>query len=403
MKRRILVCLCAGVMAMSLVGCNDKNNSKKTEKTTEQTTEDDVDVPVSDPQIDDMPIENTEEPVVTGTDWVVGGCDRTGYAEVGADWEEHESTAEGGEQYSLQYVSPNEDVLVSLVDNDYGYDAVQHEDIKDPASIVLSGYIDQYEQAGGYNVSTDQIVMDGTVFYRTMDCIPAGGLTDYDYYLYTYVAYVNDRFYTVIVEGMEEAIEEPAERIEDTFSFDGSGSGSVSGTVSGTGDDSGISGITGASDWESYQAVIDGDSYTLPCSFSEFEANGWSVEADYQDEMIDGDDYSFIYIERNGCEASVIIANKGSGSIPAQNGQVVGVYIDHNLEGTVSYIAGGIELGMDYNDVINTFGTPDDVYDGGDDYMVLTYTGEEYADDFFSALGITIMDNEVIEIELKHW
>lgn len=398
MKRRILTGLCLGVMVLSLVGCNDKSNSKKTEKTTEQTTEDDWDTPISEPQIDDMTIEDTEEPVGTDAGWVLGGCDRTGYAEVGADWEEHESTADGGNLYSLQYVAPEEDVLVSFVDNDYGISAVQQENVEDPADKVISAYIEQYEQAGGYNVSTDEIAMGGTVFYRTIDCIPEGGLTDYDYYLYTYVVYVYERFYTIIVEGMEVSVEEAAERIEDTFSFDGAGSGSAD-----IGDDSGVTGIAGSSDWESYQVVIDGDSYTLPCSFSEFEANGWGIESYYQDEMIDEDDYSYIYIERNGCEASVVIANKEEGSILAEKGQVVGICIDYNLEGTVSHIAGGIEIGTDYGDVINAFGTPDDVYDDGDGYMVLTYTGEEYGDDFFSGLEITIMDGEVTEIELKHW
>lgn len=414
MRKKIVTFLCVGVMALSLAGCDDKKEDKREKETTEVGSDElNVSFPGADDEDDKTEAtteepDDTEEEIIADSDWVTGGCDRTGYVDVPAGWKEYEST--NGEAYCLQYYTDEQDGIISLVDNDYGFDAEEN-NVADPALVVSEHYIEQHEELGATNISTEEVSMAGTTFYKSVDCVPEGTLTDYDYYMYNYVAYdsESDRFYTVTLEGKEDVIEGLDERIEETFSFDGSGAGTNavddddSDDIDEDDDNAGSANVAGSSDWASYQVIVDGESYTLPCDFSKFEANGWSIAEAYEEDTIPGDDYIYVNIERNGQEADIIISNKGSNDIKAAEGEVVGVSIDFNLEGTKSCIAGNIGLGSSYKDVISAFGTPDDEYDVDDESKVLTYTSADSEDDYFSGLEIWITNGEVSEIEIKHW
>ena len=401
MRKKILALLCVGAMTFSMTGCDDKKDDKKDDKeTTEVSTEE---IQIDNVEISTEEIIDQDEPTTEENDsyWVTVGCDRTGYVDVPYDWDEHESTADGGALYSLQYLEANEQGLLSIVDNDYGFDAEQYE-VEDPANVVIQAYVQEYEEMGGYNVDKDVIVMDSVSFYKSVDCIPEGKLTDYDYYIYTYVAYTNDRFYTLTIEGMDDVIEDVVERAEETFSL---GEDVYNDEGNTTQSNPSTSTFTGSSDWESYEVVGDGDSYVLPCDFSEFEANGWSLNDAYSEDVIEYEDYIYVNIERDGNDINIIVANKNSSSdITPTKGQVVGVNIGFELEGTKSSIAGGITLGMSYNDVVNSLGSPDDLYeDDEDDFKILTYYSTDYEDDYFSMLEITVSDGEVTDIDMQHW
>lgn len=41
-----------------------------------------------------------------------------------------------------------------------------------------------------------------------------GSYADYEYYLYTYVAFSGDRFYTIVVEGDKSAVEDIVLKVE---------------------------------------------------------------------------------------------------------------------------------------------------------------------------------------------
>ncbi len=200
--RRLFKLLIATLALMMLVGCgNDATTSKESTENTEmgqmEITES---IPESDPAY-----------------WTTRGSELTGYVTVPYSWTEDEYEYEFEEHYSFMLISPERNAMVSLIKNNYGFDPNMY-DSQPPGEVILEAYIAQYESQGGQNLERDTIQMAGYTFYRSVDCYPAGTNADYDYYLYTYVAHTGDRFYTVVVEGQLEAIEQIVVKVEESFS-----------------------------------------------------------------------------------------------------------------------------------------------------------------------------------------
>lgn len=411
MKKKLLTIMCVGMLAVSLVGCGKEDKEDKKEKETSTTEESadfdmpDIDVFDSTEDVIDEPTDNpvTEETILD-EGWTVVGSDRTGYAELPNDWTEHESEADGGEKYSLQYISPAEDGIVSFLDSDYDYDTNQY-DAPDPADVVIDAYVEQYSAMNAVNEGVETANMDGIDFYLTKDSLPEGTYTDYEYVLYTYVAYTNDRFYTVIIEGERSVVEETAERVEATYSISGTSAAGDDVTNEPEEIDDNNQDVSGKTDWETYYASIDGDDYTLPCDLSEFEANGWTMDVSSAGETIDPEDYTYAFLAKGDVVLSVMIANDGTANaIPIEDGIVKGVQFDFHVEDIPCHIEGGIALGTSYDTVIEAFGTPDDVYeDEEEDYKQITYHGATMATDWYTKLEITLENGIVTSIELIHW
>ena len=403
MKKKLLTLMCVGIFVLSLVGC-DKEKDVKEKETTEMSFSD-FDKPDTTEEIDteDPTTEELTEEIVEEDGYVLVGSDRTGYAEVPEDWEEHESEAEGGEKYSLQYLAPAEDGLVSLIDSDYDFDENQY-NVDDPADIVSQAYVEQYGSMGAVNEGVDLVVMDGIPFYRTIDSLPEGTYADYEYILYTYVAYFEGRFYTVIIEGDRTVVEEVSNKVETSFSVTGEGS-TVSSSNVDESDSQNMQQVDGKTDWETYYANVDGNEYTLPCDFSEFEANGWVLEDACVGETIEYEDYTYAFINKDDKEFYIVVANNYSETpISIDEGLIVGVVYDFHSEDLFGHIEGGICLGTPYDTVIAAFGTPDDIYiDDEDDYKQMTYFGATMSTDMYTKLEIIVEDGIVTKIEMKHW
>ena len=114
-------------------------------------------------------------------------------------------------------ISPKRNAMVSLIENNYGYDPKQY-DSQEPAEYIMESYVAQYESQGGTHIGAETVEIANYTFYKATDCYPAGSYADYDYYLYTYVTFTGDRFYTLVVEGEQEAIENVVAKVEECFS-----------------------------------------------------------------------------------------------------------------------------------------------------------------------------------------
>lgn len=403
------------MLALSLVGCDKEKDDKKEKKTTEvslsdiETQEDSEDINTEESTTEEQTTEEktteeaTTEEISEEGDWVLVGSDRTGYVEVPYDWEEHESEADGGDNYSLQYLSPAEDGLVSLVDTDYEFDENQY-NVDDPADIVSQAYVEQYGAMGAVNEGVDLVIMDGIPFYRSIDSLPEGTYTDYEYVLYTYVAYFDGRFYTVIIEGARLVVEDVSYKVETTYSVTGEGN-TVSSSNVDEEDDQNMPQVEGKTDWETYYANVDGDEYTLPCDFSKFTANGWVLDESCVGETIEYEDYTYAFIDNGDKEFYIVVANNYSETpIDIDKGLVVGVVYDFHSEDMPGNIEGGICLGTSYDTVISAYGSPDDIYiDDEDDYKQMTYYGATMSTDWYTKLEIIVEDGIVTKIEMMHW
>lgn len=180
-------------MILSVAGCGKKESMSPNSQSTSQPS--------------------TQSP---DSDWKISGSDEVGYAEVPAGWIENMS--QNGDAYALQYVNVSMDGLFSFIYNQYGYN--NEETAQSPVDIVMSEhYGPSYANLGAENLSTEEVRIDGETFTLRIDCIPAGSYTDYDYYMYTYIAFKDQTFYTVIIEGRESAIKEVVEHFEATYKF----------------------------------------------------------------------------------------------------------------------------------------------------------------------------------------
>lgn len=161
-------------------------------------------------------IELEEIPSTDASYWVNKGNENTGYVSVPYNWTEEEYEYEFEGNYSLMLISPERNAMVSLIENNYGYDPKQY-DSKEPAEYIVESYVAQYESQGGGHISTEKVEISGYTFYKAIDCYPAGSYADYDYYLYTYVTFTGDRFYTIVIEGEENAIGDIIIKVEESF------------------------------------------------------------------------------------------------------------------------------------------------------------------------------------------
>lgn len=148
--------------------------------------------------------------------WTTRGSDVTGYLQVPYNWAEEEYEYELEEQYSLMFISPERNAMVSMIKNNYGYDPNMY-DSQTPGEYILDAYIAQYESQGGQNLEKGTVEIAGYTFNRSVDCYPADVYADYDYYIYTYVTYTGDRFYTIVVEGQLDAIGQIIICVEESF------------------------------------------------------------------------------------------------------------------------------------------------------------------------------------------
>ena len=112
------------IMIMTLImlaGCGKDNNEfhESTQTTAQEQTEITENISDTDPAY-----------------WTLRGSDRTGYISVPYNWIEEEYEYEFEGNYSLMLIGPERNAMVSLIENNYGYDPKQY-DSQDPAEYIM--------------------------------------------------------------------------------------------------------------------------------------------------------------------------------------------------------------------------------------------------------------------------
>ena len=167
-------------------------------------------------------------------------------------------------------------------------------------------------------------------------------------------------------------------------------------------------------DWVDMQFIFDGNSYQLPVSYSELEANGWSFDlADYGYEtgyVMNSGDKTYGTIELTNPNYSekltvqVGFINNSDRAMDIKECDIWCFELDtcYGFGQVESYpdmdIAGGIGLGSSREEVDAAFGVCEDVYEATD-YGYVTYS---YDVDYTYYLKMTIYDDKgVTAIELS--
>lgn len=135
-------------------------------------------------------------------------------------------------------------------------------------------------------------------------------------------------------------------------------------------------------DWKDYMININGTIYQFPMPYSEWESKGW--QSDDGDISIASGDYEYVYHSDGKVELIAICANFGINEASVSESYVTGISFDSRYDeydaDLKMEIAGGLKLFEASEDSIKTqLGAPDYRYDG-DDYISLTYYGDDYID-----------------------
>lgn len=133
--------------------------------------------------------------------------------------------------------------------------------------------------------------------------------------------------------------------------------------------------------WKSYTVQINDTVLTFPCSVSDVEATGLTLDTEDtpEDYVINRDDYELVFFEDGNYNSFMfIVVNHSDEAKTVKECTVNGIYVsDYNVEdGNWTIIfPGGIQIGSDIDTVIEKWGETEDVYEG-DTYTSYTWYEE---------------------------
>ncbi len=157
-------------------------------------------------------------------------------------------------------------------------------------------------------------------------------------------------------------------------------------------------------DWQSFQFAIDGKVLTLPCSYEDIQALGFSVEDYMLDETLKNNQYTGIYyVEDNeGRSFYISFLNVSGSDKPIRECDVYRVEFDDFYDLPAVEICGGLTLGMTPDEVKELEGNePDYEYSSKEsDYQSIEYYYNGRSD--YGGLDVTITEGKVSVIELEN-
>lgn len=136
--------------------------------------------------------------------------------------------------------------------------------------------------------------------------------------------------------------------------------------------------------WKSYTVQINDTVLTFPCSVSDVEATGLTLDTDDtpEDYVINRDDYELVFFDGGNYNSFMfIVANHSDEAKTVKECTVNGIYVsDYNLEdGNWTIIfPGEIQIGSDIDTVIEKWGETEDVYEGETYTSYTWYDGDNY-------------------------
>lgn len=176
-------------------------------------------------------------------------------------------------------------------------------------------------------------------------------------------------------------------------------------------EDSGSSAVTGVSnDWKNYEMSINGKSFKLPISYSEFEQiTGFSMQDSKKETLLEDGYYTLANLYKDDkLVASIDLLNDTGSTIKYSECLVTSVYQTaynvKNNKGTFEF-AKGLKIGMPMTEeqLKNMFGEPARTHDyENGEYKYVTYTYAESEFSTYNNFEIRLLNNVVDEVSLDH-
>lgn len=157
-------------------------------------------------------------------------------------------------------------------------------------------------------------------------------------------------------------------------------------------------------DWKDYSVLIDGQSYSLPISYSDFSSKTGYVfkSEDDANSTLKNNYYDVVTLIRGDEKIHVEILNNTGSMIAQKDGTIIS-FSNFNNKGEDNIIYPGnlkVNMEMTRDEIISMFGTPDDEYESDGDYFQMKWY-EDY-DKYYSQnkFSITLYKGKVTDISL---
>ena len=136
--------------------------------------------------------------------------------------------------------------------------------------------------------------------------------------------------------------------------------------------------------WDSYTVQINDKVLTFPCTKSDIEAAGLSMDTEYTAEnyVVNANEYELVYfMDANDNEIMAYAINNTDTAMEVKDCLIGGVSVDdYDLEngGLTVIFPGGIQMGASKDAVTGAYGEADDTYDGDSRSMYSWYSDDSY-------------------------
>lgn len=158
--------------------------------------------------------------------------------------------------------------------------------------------------------------------------------------------------------------------------------------------------------WRDFKVALDGEVYELPCKMSELTKNGWTVDDDYEETMVESGKYEVVGFEKDDYYITVYAVNRDSKDKPVLKCLAGGFSVDgkYSNKGITFSVCDGVSLGTGQEEAKAVLGEADYEYVGEadefwDDYRTWNY----YSDgQVYRSLSVTLIDHEISSLAIEN-
>ena len=104
---------------------------------------------------------------------------------------------------------------------------------------------------------------------------------------------------------------------------------------------------------QQYCFSLDGVDYRLPVKFSELAKDGWTIDENYEDIILDSLSYTYAYINKGNNEIPVYFLNGTEGEKHIQDGDIVEMQVDNSVDFS---LLNGPQFGNTVKEVLDMYG-----------------------------------------------
>ena len=151
--------------------------------------------------------------------------------------------------------------------------------------------------------------------------------------------------------------------------------------------------------WSDFTVTVNDAVYQLPAAFSLFTDNGWTLEADETNAVLEPNQYTSVSLKNDGKKLSVSVINTGIDDQPVGQCLIGGLRQDqYSVDQSARLYIAGFSVGDSRTALLEAWGAPSKTYEGSS-RCSLTYQADSYE---YVAVGYDPATDKIIDLEIKY-